>query len=334
MRSSTPEPSDNTASNPPLRAPGLALVTCGGTIAMRPDAAGTRRPASSAEVADLVGDLAGCAVTWRSAGEIDSSQATPADWAVILREVRASQAEGPRPVIITHGTDSLAWTAGMLAVAGPWDVPVVLTAANTPLGEPGSDAAVNLEAAVAAANGSQPGVMVAFAGTEDALGQVFQGGFVRKVRAGGAAFAGVPERLGFVAGGQVVFERGLRFVPTCQVESFGQRVAVVRCDPALDVALYGDAVRRGAVDSVVVELYACGTAPASVVELARVCAEREIPISACPVAPLDPEEAAYPSTKELEDAGVAVHLDATIELLVPLAGAGRQPFTRQQRQTR
>jgi L-asparaginase len=185
----------------------LNVVTCGGTIAMTTGADGVRRPADSAQVAALLSDLAGCPTTAASAGELDSSQAVPSDWSQILSTVRATQDHGPCPVVVTHGTDTLAWTAGMLAAAGHWKAPVVLTGANIPLGDPGSDAETNLRTALAAARSGIAGVHVAFAGSPDAAGEVFQGGFVRKTQAGGRAFAGLPARFGRIERGELKPER-------------------------------------------------------------------------------------------------------------------------------
>ena len=106
---------------------------------------------------------------------IDSTEATPTDWLRLARLVLA--AEGP--VVLLHGTDTLAWSGAALALLltlydeagtatarhGP---AVVLTGSQRPLfdGEavaPVTDAVANLRIAFKAAAGD-PGVVIAFGG--------------------------------------------------------------------------------------------------------------------------------------------------------------------------
>lgn len=296
----------------------MAVVTCGGTISMSTGSDGIRRPAGSSDVAAAVEALADCPVSVVPAGEMESADITPAGWERVLRAVR-SAGDGT-PTVVTHGTDTLAWTAGMLAAAGGWTAPVVVTGANTPFGEAGSDAAANLAAAAAVARQAGPGVHVVFTGGEGTPAEVFQGGFVRKVRASGQPFDGLPRRLGTVAGGTLSEDGEWRPVAVRCGEAFRRRVAVVRCHPALDAGMLRSALDGPAApDAVVVELYACATAPAAAVELVRTCSERGVPVLACPPSPVT--EAVYPSTSAIADAGASVHLGGTVELLVPVAAS-------------
>ena len=68
--------------------------------------------------------------------------------------------------VVTHGTDSMAYTAAYLdcAFAG-LDRTVILTGSQLPIGFPGTDAVDNLNLALETAlNGHAPGVYIAFAG--------------------------------------------------------------------------------------------------------------------------------------------------------------------------
>ncbi|HEY0212215.1 MAG TPA: asparaginase domain-containing protein [Paenirhodobacter sp.] len=89
---------------------------------------------------------------------LDSADVTPGHWNRLLDRIEAARA----PVVITHGTDTLAYTGAALsqALAG-WAWPVVLTASMRPLGMAG-DAEANLDLALATDPG--PGVWLAFAG--------------------------------------------------------------------------------------------------------------------------------------------------------------------------
>lgn len=296
----------------------IAVVTCGGTIAMDTDGK-LRRPGSSARVGEFLEGLVGVGLELHPVAEIDSSQATVEHWTAVADAVRATQAKGPRAVIVTHGTDTLAWTAGALAATGGWEAPVVLTGANAPLTEAGTDAVGNLEAALVAAQHGPVGVSVVFAGAPGGCASIFQGGFVRKAHARGQAFVGLPERLGTVVDGRVQLERPMRPIPQDDGGGRGRRVALVHCHPALDAADWL-AGARGTIepDVVVLELYAGGTAPAAAIDIASACRDLHIPVLACPPEPVEDDEAVYESTAELRAVGVEVRLDATVELLVPM----------------
>jgi L-asparaginase len=307
----------------PMTPAPLSVVTCGGTIAMTTTVDGLRRPAPNAHVAEVVSALESRTVRHIDAGSIDSSQLLPGDLTAILTAVRAASGHGP--VLVTHGTDTLAWTAAMLAASLRLEVPVVITAANVPLGEDGSDAATNLAAAVVAAGVLDPGVFVVFAGRADDDAEVFAGGFLRKTRGDGRAFAARGERLGFISpDGAVTLERG---APPVGVHAergrFDRRVAVLGCSPFLDAGTVV-AVSQG-MDALVVELYACGTAPAGVVAGCGAAVAAGVEVWACPPAPLD--VAQYPSSHALSETGSHLRFDLSVELaaLAAADGAGASP---------
>jgi L-asparaginase len=107
---------------------------------------------------------------------LDSAAMTPQTWGVLAGRVLARDG----PVVVLHGTDTLAWSTAALALLTTqvaadgravarhrW--PVVLTGAQRPLFggdgvDPTSDAPANLALAQAAAGESTPGVRVAFGG--------------------------------------------------------------------------------------------------------------------------------------------------------------------------
>lgn len=109
---------------------------------------------------------------------LDSAEATPADW---LRLADAAFADDA-PLLMLHGTDTLAWSAAMLgflsclwtpegAVAARRAAPILLTGSQLPLLtadgsalRPDSDARANIAAAEAALAGAGPGVHIAFHG--------------------------------------------------------------------------------------------------------------------------------------------------------------------------
>lgn len=95
---------------------------------------------------------------------IDSTEMTHAHRALLRDEVARRIGSGAYDgIVITHGTDSMALTGTYLSLAIPRPgIPVVLTGAQRPLGEPRSDASRNLLTAAEAALGPYQGFGIAF----------------------------------------------------------------------------------------------------------------------------------------------------------------------------
>ncbi|TVR33833.1 MAG: Asp-tRNA(Asn)/Glu-tRNA(Gln) amidotransferase subunit GatB [Spirochaetaceae bacterium] len=103
-------------------------------------------------------------------GRFLSEEITPADWAALLDAVNARVRSGDASgIVIAHGTDTLAYTAGLLYwFFADATIPIVLTASAVPW-EPvserahaGSEALRNLRAAVERATSNVPGVHVVY----------------------------------------------------------------------------------------------------------------------------------------------------------------------------
>lgn len=96
---------------------------------------------------------------------IDSANARFSDWNRIGAVIAAQQARY-RGFVVTHGTDTLAYTAAALSFSLlGLSRPVIVTGAMAPLGAAGSDARRNLaDALLAAAGDAAAGVWVQFAG--------------------------------------------------------------------------------------------------------------------------------------------------------------------------
>lgn len=90
-----------------------------------------------------------------------SENVTPAHWTRLVETVRGIPSGG---VLITHGSDTLPYTAAALAFClADYGRPVVLTAADAPLDEPDSNAAANLAGAMRVIDSGVPGVYVSYA---------------------------------------------------------------------------------------------------------------------------------------------------------------------------
>ncbi len=95
---------------------------------------------------------------------IDSANAMPSDWNWIMEQVvaRHDHCDG---FVVTHGTDTLAFTAAALTFGlKGLKKPVILTGAMLALSEEGSDGTRNLTEAFLAAGTAPAGVWVQFAG--------------------------------------------------------------------------------------------------------------------------------------------------------------------------
>ncbi len=104
----------------------------------------------------------------------DSLYMTPEDRIVIARQVQSHLIYG-HPIVIIHGTDTMAVTAEYLQEAIPaLTVPIVLTGAMRPVGMHDSDAFQNVAEAFMAAQIARPGVYISF------HNQLFPAGQVQK----------------------------------------------------------------------------------------------------------------------------------------------------------
>lgn len=251
---------------PPKAAKGLPKVLIlgtGGTIASRIDyRTGAVRPAVTAsELHSLVPELSGIArVSPEIIFEVFSENMTPAHWAKLANRAARAVEEKFDGVVITHGTDTLGYTAAALSFALVGiPIPVVLVGSQRSSDRPSSDAPLNLVAAVTVAGTSSfSGVYVAMHMDESDDRVAFHRGTrVRKnhtSRRDAFVSVGVPPAavfgrsgLEFVADGLPA--RGGRFRPRAK---FDGRVALLKFYPSMPASLVRAARRSGA-KAVVVE---------------------------------------------------------------------------------
>lgn len=93
---------------------------------------------------------------------LDSSNIQPEEWKIIASEIykNLNLYDG---IIITHGTDTMAYTASMITfmVQNP-NIPIVFTGSQLPISHPLTDAVDNLHCAFAMAKSGIGGVFLAF----------------------------------------------------------------------------------------------------------------------------------------------------------------------------
>ena len=144
---------------PPKQRPDLPKVTIistGGTIASRVDyRTGAVRPVISADdLYSIVPELSDIAVIDAEIlFSIFSEDLTPKHWSAMAEAVAKHISRGVQGIVITHGTDTMGYSAAALSFAlQNLPVPVVFVGAQRSEDRPSSDAALNLIGAVLAAS--------------------------------------------------------------------------------------------------------------------------------------------------------------------------------------
>lgn len=233
----------------------LLLLTTGGTIASTPSEDGLRPTAHGAGLLELAGPLT-YDVTVRDLLTLDSSNIQPEEWQLIARTVFEQRGEFDG-IVITHGTDTMAYTASMLSFMLPGiDLPVVLTGSQLPIFHPLSDASDNLRTAFAMAASGVAGVFVAFDR------KVLLGCRSVKVRTTGFdAFDSVNlPPIAQVSSDGLVINRALLPVqnePCALAEQVDHRVALIKLIPGLDPRLLESLSQLGC-RGVVLEAFGSG----------------------------------------------------------------------------
>lgn len=146
--------------------PRVAVIGTGGTIASRVDyRTGAVHPAISAE--DLYGLIPELSKVARIEPEVlmsvYSENLEPSHWALISERIINAINDGVDGVVITHGTDTMGYTAAALSFSiANVPIPVILVGAQRSSDRPSSDAVMNLIGAVSiAAKANISGVYVA-----------------------------------------------------------------------------------------------------------------------------------------------------------------------------
>ena len=140
----------------------ILLMTTGGTIASMPGGEGLEPQRSEVMEREIDQLRTYYDITVRDVMCLDSSNITPEEWTTIAMEI-FRQREGFDGIVVSHGTDTMAYTASAVTFMLPGiDLPVVFTGSQLPLTDVLSDGPDNLRTAFAMAASGQPGVFLAF----------------------------------------------------------------------------------------------------------------------------------------------------------------------------
>ncbi len=249
----------------------LGVVLTGGTIGARrrgPTTLSVGARATAAESALLAGAWPGGGAPRVVVAEPLrklSENLAPRDWLTIAGAVRhLVEVDGVAGVLVLHGTDTMPYTAAALAyLLADLAAPIVLTGSRLPAQQAGSDAPGNVRAALLALHALSAGVYVVFGAGAEHPAHVHLGTRVRKQRAGAHSFVSINRKLvAKVDGGAVeIAHAHAQRRRERSREEVDERVLVLRVHPGLDFAAAREAVERGGVRAVVVELYASATGP-------------------------------------------------------------------------
>lgn len=242
----------------------ICILTTGGTIAMREDAAaGGLVPAVSG--ADLAASAPGLTdwadVTVEEVSNIPSEFMTPARMMALARRIDA-RADNFDGFVVTHGTDTMEETAFLLDTVLRTEKPVVLTGAMRGASDLSADGPANLLAAVktAASDGAAGmGVLVVMGDAVHAARDV------EKMHATRPDAFVSPQwgPVGTVYGAGVVWGRRPIRRGRIHPETLAGPVWIVKCAAGEGGGLLRAAVSAG-IPGVVVEGFGCGNVPEDV----------------------------------------------------------------------
>jgi L-asparaginase len=141
----------------------ILLLSTGGTIASRPGKDGLEPGMTGEDLLSSLGDLRGrFDIQVKQLLNLDSSNIQAEEWQLMARSVYQHLPDYDG-IVITHGTDTMAYTASMLSFMLPGLCkPVVLTGSQIPMDNMLTDARNNLFCALAAVEAGILGVSVAF----------------------------------------------------------------------------------------------------------------------------------------------------------------------------
>lgn len=165
--------------------PVVSIVSTGGTIASRIDYR-TGAVTSQFRATDILSAIPGLAslAQFRAVQlcNILSENMTPAIWQQLARAVHDEIKAGARGVLVTHGTDTMAYSAAALSFMLKTPVPVVFVGSQRSADRPSSDNLMNgLCAAATALQGPGEVVVVMHASTSDDACAIHRGTRVRKM---------------------------------------------------------------------------------------------------------------------------------------------------------
>lgn len=144
----------------------ILIIGTGGTIASMPTDDGLAPALDSAQLLESIPGISDiCEVDCVQPFSLDSTNIRPGHWLIIAEKIRECYNDYDG-FVITHGTDTMAYTAaGLSYLIQHSKKPIVLTGAQKPIGEEGTDAKRNItDALIYACDDASHGVVIVFSG--------------------------------------------------------------------------------------------------------------------------------------------------------------------------
>ncbi len=234
----------------------ILLLTTGGTIASLAGADGLEPHRSSVMERELNQLRTYYHITVRDVMCLDSSNICPKEWKRIAEAV-FEQRHGFDGIVVSHGTDTMAYTASAISfMLQNIDLPVVFTGSQLPLADMLSDGPDNLRTAFAMAASGKPGVFLAFDR------KVMLGCRAVKVRASGfSAFESVNARyVGRVSNRGLVLDERVLPRPAGEARlqtQLCENVFLLKLTPGLNPAIF-DVLAAMGYKGIVIEAFGLG----------------------------------------------------------------------------
>ena len=237
----------------------ILVIATGGTIASRPTPDGLMPALSGEDLLALLPEIKEvCDVECRELLQLDSTNLSPRHW-ILMAEAVAENREKYDGFVITHGTDTMAYSAAALYyMLENMDKPVILTGSMVPAGETGSDAEDHLRLAFQTALSGHPGVYIAFGN------QIIYGNDARKLSSQDmSAFGNINRPLaGSFTDGRLTWQEEISLPegPFHLHDRLDTRVGVLKIVPGLPPSVLGHFVDDG-YKAVIIEGYGTGGIP-------------------------------------------------------------------------
>ena len=236
----------------------VLMIATGGTIASKPSSAGLAPQMTADELLDAVPELAHlCAIEAVQLMNIDSTNMSPARWLAIAACIREKY-DDYDGFVITHGTDTMAYTAAALSyLIQNSSKPILLTGSQRSIWLRDTDARTNLTDAFCAATDSRlAGVYIVFDG------KVICGTRARKMRTKSMnAFSSIdwPEAA-LIREGRILHMQPKGIADELRFYSrLNPRVFVLRLIPGMDPGILPLLAER--YDALVIESFGVGGLP-------------------------------------------------------------------------
>ena len=241
--------------------PRILIVATGGTIASAEQGSGLTPQLTGEQLAAFVPQIDALAnVDVVQAMNIDSTNMRPGDWLAIAN-VLAENYAAYDGFVVLHGTDTMAYTAAALSyLIQESPKPIVLTGSQQPMGNPFTDARLNLyQSVLYAADPLSADVSIVFGGA------VIAGTRARKQRTMSFnAFASVnyPE-LALIRNNKIVrngAQTGAETAPLPLIyRELNERVFVLKLTPEVNPSVFE--LLRADYDAIILETFGIGGIP-------------------------------------------------------------------------